>query len=109
MTNARILEAARANDAGEFHRAISLPHPTTGMAYCPDCTSGDVRAQYARLKEDSVRFFEKYPKAPAGEVSPSFSSAQLGQSHGGGRARSMPILRKGDSGHAVRFLQVVMG
>lgn len=115
-TNRRIIEAARANDAGEFHRAISLPHPKTGMAYCPDCTSGDVRAQYSRLKEDSVQFFPTYPKAQAeatgpGSSSPSESSRPLpgfGVSLGGS-VRRLPTLRLGAMGQAVQLLQLMLG
>lgn len=110
VTNARILTAARDNDADAFHRAVSLPHPETAMAYCPDCTSGAVRAQYAKLKEDSLKYFvNKYPKAVEGEQAASSSLPLPSPPTRGRAARSMPVLRRGDAGPAVVLLQIILG
>lgn len=57
-THQRIREAAKANDAGAFHRAVYTPHPVTKMSYCPDCGGSKVGETYRALAESSRQFYE---------------------------------------------------
>jgi hypothetical protein len=48
-THKRILKAAERNDFDAFFDALTLPHPETKMAYCPDCRTAAAKNTYRQL------------------------------------------------------------
>lgn len=48
-THSRILRAAMLDDFRSFFDAITLPHPKTKMAYCPDCRTQAAADSYYSL------------------------------------------------------------
>lgn len=48
-THQRIIQAALRDDFNGFFDAITLPHPKTNMAYCPDCRTAATQSTYLQL------------------------------------------------------------
>jgi|SRR5690606_16592182 len=59
-THSRIIQAALRDDFNGFFDSITLPHPSTKMAYCPDCRTAATQDTYLKL----VNEFKSVQGAP---------------------------------------------
>lgn len=103
-THARVLDAARKDDAEGFHRAIYTPSPLTGMAYCPDCGADAVGVQYAKLSDDSRKYYG-HLSDPKELGEGGSSSLPLSPSPTSWQGVRFETLRRGMAGHPVLLLQ----
>lgn len=111
QTHARVREAARRDDAREFHRAIYTPHPVTRMSYCPDCGSSAIAKQYQKLADDSRQYYDHLEEVHGPKKTLAGSSPLASAGLGGlaGLQTNAPNCRTGSWGSGVAVLQLMLG
>jgi hypothetical protein len=76
-THQRILDAAARDDFDGFFDALTLPHPVTKMAYCPDCRTPAAKNTYRQLVDE-------YLDKPSWEFVPTGGGAAAAGAGAGG-------------------------